>query len=173
MNATEELPFIKLRAIEPEDLDMLYTVENDIEHWEIGTTNVPYSRYLLHDYIANASADIYADGQVRLIIEDENKQFVGMVDIVNFTPQHSRAEVSIIIIKERRRLGYATATIKHVKEYAHNVLHLHQLYAIVDKANTNSYRLFKKIGFNTSGELNDWLYDGTKYKDAVLLQCIL
>ena len=60
---------VKLRAMEPEDLDMLYMIENDRKLWDVGVTNVPYSRYVLHDYIANSSGDIYTDHQVRLIIE--------------------------------------------------------------------------------------------------------
>ena len=44
---------VSLRAIEPEDLDLLYRIENDRNLWNVGTTNVPYSRYTLHDYIAN------------------------------------------------------------------------------------------------------------------------
>ena len=51
-------PEVKLRAMEPEDLDLLYSIENDMVLWNVGTTNVPYSRYVLHDYIANSSCDI-------------------------------------------------------------------------------------------------------------------
>ena len=40
---------VRLRAMEPEDLDLLYEIENDIETWHVGAGNVPYSRYLLHD----------------------------------------------------------------------------------------------------------------------------
>ena len=63
-------PIVHLRAIEPEDLDLLYRIENDVKLWNVGTTNVPYSRYTLHDYVANASDDIYTDRQVRLMVED-------------------------------------------------------------------------------------------------------
>ena len=63
---------VRLRAMEPEDLDFLYAMENDKEVWDVGCTNVPYSRYVLHDYIANASNDIYADGQVRMVMEDRH-----------------------------------------------------------------------------------------------------
>ena len=38
------LPTVHLRAIEPEDLDLLYRIENDVKLWNVGTTNVPYSR---------------------------------------------------------------------------------------------------------------------------------
>ena len=67
MNSSK--PSIRLRAIEPEDLDLLYRIENDVKLWNIGTTNVPYSRYILHDYVANASDDIYTDRQVRMMVE--------------------------------------------------------------------------------------------------------
>ena len=66
------LPPVNLRAMEPEDLDLLYTIENNRELWNVGTTNVPYSRYALHNYIASSSSDIYVDRQVRLMIEDES-----------------------------------------------------------------------------------------------------
>ncbi len=76
--------------MEPEDLDVLYQIENDPGTWCVGVVNVPYSRYLLHDYIANATGDIYADKQVRLMIENVEGACVGMVDLVNFDPRHSR-----------------------------------------------------------------------------------
>ena len=55
---------IHLRALEPEDLDFLYEMENDESLWEMGGTNVPYSRQVLLDYITTATADIYTDKQV-------------------------------------------------------------------------------------------------------------
>ena len=82
--------------MEPEDLDMLYGIENDSEVWDVGDNNVPYSRYILHDYIAHAQADIYVDRQVRMVIVNAEGTAVGVVDVVNFSPTHRRAEVSII-----------------------------------------------------------------------------
>ena len=61
-------PNIRLRALELEDLDFLYHIENDDRLWELGVSNVPYSRRVLLDYITSASADIYVDNQVRLIV---------------------------------------------------------------------------------------------------------
>ena len=31
-------PSVRLRAMEPEDLDTLYQMENDVEIWNVGTT---------------------------------------------------------------------------------------------------------------------------------------
>ena len=85
---------IILRALEPEDLDVLYSIENDIELWNVGYTTVPYSRYLLHDYIANSTCDIYADKQLRLLaVTKDGGDVVGIVDITDYNPQHNRAEL--------------------------------------------------------------------------------
>ena len=99
------LPAIHLRAMEPEDLDMLYTIENDQRLWGVSATNVPYSRYTLHDYIANAAGDIYTDRQVRLIIENEQQDVIGILDLINFDPRHRRAEVGIVIQQPYRSQG--------------------------------------------------------------------
>ena len=81
---SRELPDVTLRAMEPEDLDVLYTIENDDKLWTVGSTNVPYSRYALYEYVANTSGDIYADRQVRLMVCNEQEEVVGIVDLMDF-----------------------------------------------------------------------------------------
>ena len=164
---------IKLRAIEPEDLDLLYQIENDTSLWNVGCTNVPYSRYTLHDYIANSSDDIYADRQLRLIIEREDGGTVGMIDLMNFSPQHLRAEVGIVILNSERRKGYGLAALHQLCVYARQVLHLHQLYGIVADGNESALRLFEKADFQQQSVLHEWLFDGKNYKDAVIMQYAL
>jgi diamine N-acetyltransferase len=163
-------PTIHLRAIEPEDLDLLYRIENDVKLWNVGTSNVPYSRYTLHDYVAHASADIYTDRQVRMMVENEQHEIVGIVDVVNFDPSNCRAEVGLIILNEYRRQGYGSRTLEAVADYALNVLHLHQLFAYIDDTNEASLGLFQKMGYEISATIKDWLYDGKKYRAAVLAQ---
>lgn len=165
----EELPEVTLRAMEPEDLDFLYRIENDTEVWDVGSTNVPYSRYALHEYIACAKNDIYADRQVRLIIENCRKQIVGLVDLINFDPRNMRAEIGILIQKAHRRKGYAQSALCKLTRHAFASLHLHQLYAIIPEENDASLRLFKTNGFTHTATLNDWLHSGNGYQKAYLL----
>lgn len=166
------LPDIRLRAIEPEDLDLLYEIENDMTLWNMGVTNVPYSRYTLHNYIATASNDIYVDRQVRMMVENGEKVVVGIVDIVNFDPSHSRAEVGLIILNAFRRKGYGQAVLGAIADYALQTLHLHQLFVFVDSRNEASLNLFGKMGYQSSATVHDWLYDGRKYHDALLMQLV-
>lgn len=166
------IPEIRLRAIEPEDLDLLYKIENDKTLWNVGITNVPYSRYTLHNYIATASNDIYVDRQVRMMVENAEGEIVGIVDIVNFDPSHSRAEVGLIILDAFRRKGFGHAVLKAIADYALQTLHLHQLFAYVDARNEASVKLFARLGYQSSATIRDWLYDGRDYHDAVLMQLV-
>ena len=173
LNAEKAMAVVRLRAMEPEDLDALYRIENDRDVWDVGENNVPYSRYILHDYIANASADIYADKQVRMVVENEEGQLVGVADVVNFCPSHARAEVSIVICREHRKKGYARAAIRQIMEYALRTLHLHQLYAVVREDNMPSLNLFSSLGFKSKMVLEDWLFDGKDYHNALVMQFFL
>lgn len=161
---------IRLRAIEPEDLDLLYRIENDMKLWNVGASNVPYSRYTLHDYIANAADDIYVDRQVRMMVENQAGEVIGIVDIVNFDPSNCRAEVGMIILDAYRRQGYGSRVVDAIGTYALNILHLHQLFAFIDTRNEACRRLFTAKGYQESAVIKDWLYDGTGYHDAVLMQ---
>ena len=156
--------------MEPEDLDVLYQIENDPGTWCVGVVNVPYSRYLLHDYIANATGDIYADKQVRLMIENVEGTCVGMVDLVNFDPRHSRAEVGVVIQERYRRRGDATEALRLALDYAREVVYLHQVYGVVSVENEVSLKLFRSLGFEDGVILKDWLYANDTYREAYLLQ---
>ncbi len=61
---------VRLRALEPEDLELLYRWENDPELWEVGNTLALYSRYILKEYIAGSDRSIYESRQLRFMIED-------------------------------------------------------------------------------------------------------
>ncbi|PTL32560.1 GNAT family N-acetyltransferase [Prevotella sp. oral taxon 376] len=164
---------VNFRALEPEDLDMLYKIENDGALWRVGNTNVPYSRYALHDYIAHASNDIYTDKQVRLMIEDAEGHPVGILDLVDFNPKHLRAEVGIVVESRYRHQGLATAALREAIEYSRRVLHLHQIYAVVDMENEEALALFRKQNFTGDTILKHWLFDGKRYHDALMMHFFL
>ena len=164
---------VTLRALEPEDLEILYEIENNSELWDLGVTNVPYSRYVLHDYVAQSRSDIYIDGQVRLAIVGEGNEVVGLADLINFDPKNRKAELGFVIRKEFRRRGFAKATLHQILHYGLHTLHLHQLYAIVATSNTATVNLFQTAGYQPVSVLKEWLYDGKTYYDAYLFQFFL
>ena len=93
---------ISLRAPEPEDLEVMLSFENDAALWELGTATGPYSRYQMKRYIAESQNDLYADGQLRLMIVCEEQGVAGIVDVFSFDARHNRAEVGVVV---RRTCG--------------------------------------------------------------------
>lgn len=167
------LPAISLRALEPEDLDLLYCIENDDALWGVGITNVPYSRFLLHEFLSSSTGDIYTDKQVRLVIENESHQTVGLADLMSFDPKNMKAELGLVILRACRHQGYAAATILKIHDYASRTLHLHQIYVVIAVSNDNTLRLFQQMGYQQSARLADWLFDGEHYHDAIVMQHVL
>ncbi|MBO4821387.1 MAG: GNAT family N-acetyltransferase [Prevotella sp.] len=164
---------LRLRALEPEDLDFLYAIENDVELWDVGNANVPYSRFSLNNYLLSSSSDIYADKQMRLVMEDNHGTPVGLLDIFNFDPRHSRAELGIAVEKRVRNHGYGCKAVRLAVEYAKSVLHLHQLYAVVGAYNSSSLKIFQEAGFSKGATLKEWIFDGQCYHDALVMQIFM
>lgn len=166
---------IRLRALEPEDLDWLYKVENDDTLWQCGNSNVPYSRYVLKNYLTTTSNDLYADGQLRLAIIDKEEQCVmGCVDLIDFTPRHQRAEIGIFLFETYRGKGYALEALNMLCSYARDFLFVHLLYAVVSIRNKSAIKLFERADFKCKSTLNDWLRNSySEYEDALLYSRLL
>lgn len=164
---------VHLRAIEPEDLDVICEMENDPGQWDISNFTVPYSRYVIKQYIENSQCDMFADKQLRMmIVRLEDDVVVGFIDITDFVPMHARGEVGIVIRKNFRGEGYAKDALMLLCDYAFDFLYLKQLIAHVAVDNGVSLQLFVSCGFQQCGVLKSWWFIEGEYKDIVLLQRI-
>lgn len=165
---------INLRAIEPGDLDVMYLWENNIENWLISSTQTPFSKYTLSEYISSVQ-DIYLSKQLRFIIEhNEDSTAIGCIDFFDFDPNHLRAGLGILIGNlNYRKKGYATESIELVIDYAFNHLLLKQLYCNILESNTESLRLFEKFGFEKIGLKKSWIQTPYGFENEWLLQKIL
>jgi diamine N-acetyltransferase len=162
---------ISLRAIEPEDIELLYQWENNIEIWNVSNTRTPFSRYILAEYLKESAKDIYETKQLRLIIQDENLEPVGAVDLFEFDPYHMRAGIGILIHDAKNRNhGYATDALNAIFSYALEILGLKQLYANISATNEISIHLFEKVGFEKTGTKKNWLKTLNGWEDEVFMQ---
>lgn len=160
----------RLRAPEPEDLDCMMQFENTPSLWEVSNATGPYSRFYLKQYIESNKNDLYADNQLRLMIESPEKEVVGIIDIFNFEPFHNRAEVGIVIADHSRRLGIGLLALELLTKHCFDYLGIHQLYAFIDVTNEACRRLFQKGGFEECALLKDWMRTGKTYRDVVMVQ---
>ena len=164
---------INLRALEPEDLEFLYKIENNESFWEVSHTQTPFSKYVLKQYLENAHLDIYETKQLRLIIEENSTQKqVGMIDLFDFNPKHKRAGIGILIHPDFQKKGFASEALSLLIKYAFTYLGLHQLYANITEDNIKSISLFKQQNFKKVGLKKDWLLCEGNFKDEVLFQLI-
>ncbi len=152
--------YISLRAIEPGDIDVIYRWENDTENWKVSNTQVPFSRFVLEQYIATAHQDIYSVKQLRLIICNGENKSVGCIDLFDFDPNHLRSGIGILIAdKSDRRKGYASEALELLIKYCFSTLNLHQLYSNITSDNEASVLLFQKHGFQITGIKKQWIRD--------------
>ena len=173
VNIVLEGKHCSLRALEPEDLDFLYVLENDVEVWEVSNTLRPYSRAVLKTYLENASRDIYEVKQLRLCVCNDKQELIGLVDLFDFDPKHLRAGIGIIIKNPLdRNKGIGAEALELLINYAFSVLDLRQVYANILEDNTASIHLFEKLGFERVGVKKDWIRWGGVFKNELLYQKI-
>lgn len=162
---------IRLRAVEPEDLDVLYGWENDSDLWKYGSSIAPFSRFVIKQYLVDSKQDIYQNRQLRLMVErKEDNTAIGTVDLYDFDLFHKRAGVGILIDRKYRGKGYARQTLLLLDTYCFGFLNLNQLYSFVSEKNTESIGLFKKAGYIVSGTLKKWSFSGDSFEDVQVMQ---
>lgn len=164
---------IKLRALEPEDLQFLYQIENDTTFWEVTNVLHPVSLYSLRKFIEEESQDIYTTKQKRWVIAQKDTSLpVGFIDLYDFDPTHSRAGVGIVVTPSHQQKNVASQALDCLISYAFSYLGVRQLYAHIPEDNTASLRLFEKHAFECTGTLIDWIQYRGGFKNVKMYQRI-
>ena len=148
--------YIFLRALESNDIDYLFLVENNEKYWSISDVQVPFSKYILTSYLENSDMDIYKVKQLRLVISDYEYNTIGLIDLFDIDFKNKRAGVAIIINDDKQMQGYAKEAIKFLINYSKTHLSLHQLYCNVLEDNIQSLNLFKSANFVEIGLKKDY-----------------
>lgn len=154
---------IKLRKIEPTDLPFLYLWENDASAWADGTNHNPLSQQDLREYIKSTTGDIYRDGQLRLVITEDDAT-LGCIDLFDFDPRNRRAAIGQYVAPEFRGKGVGRKALEQLETYVFRHLNLRVLYAVIASSNTACSALYEKAGYIPSSPLQAW----TLESDAVV-----
>lgn len=162
-----------LRALEPDDLDILYDTENDKSLWKYSNTSSPFSKHSLKKFIENSHLDIIEHKQVRLVLSDKNNLPFGFIDLFKYDMINKRAGVGIIIFEKYRSRGLGSISLDLIENYVKKYIPIHQLYANISSENTESIKLFEKHNYLKVGNKKDWIYYNNKYFNELLYQKIL
>ncbi|MBO73254.1 MAG: GNAT family N-acetyltransferase [Flavobacteriales bacterium] len=163
---------VALRALEPSDLDLIYSWENNPEVWEVSHTLVPFSKFVLMQYLKTQHLDIYTSKQLRLVIENKNSDSIGLIDLFEFEPKHKRVGVGVLVDEKSRGKGYAREALSILEEYCFKHLDLKQIYANIGSKNKVSLQLFEGLGYQKVGVKKDWIKTTNGFEDEILYQKI-
>src|SRR5574344_1195365 len=120
---------VHLRALEPEDLSLLYQWENDTELWTLSNTLAPFSKAVLERFIETSAADIFVNKQLRMMIDEVNRHHrVGTLDVFDFAPAQRRAGLVSFGQKDSRCQVSAMESILLAKHFLFEVLNFHQIF---------------------------------------------
>src|SRR4051812_46914590 len=104
---------ISLRALELSDAAILYIWENDPSVWPVSLTQIPFSRFILEEFVNSAHNDIYTNRQLRLMVSlNDGNVTTGIIDLFEFEPQHARCGIGIYIHEDSRNKGFALECIE-------------------------------------------------------------
>lgn len=165
---------ISLRALEPSDAATLYLWENNLQLWTVSFTQMPFSKFILEEFVNTAHNDFYTNKQLRMMINRiDTNDTVGIIDLFDFEPQHLRCGLGIYIHADFQKKGFASESIDLMKQYCFEVLLLKQIYVHVSEDNTASIALFEKAGFEKSGLKKCWHKTGLNtYSNVWFMQYI-
>lgn len=119
----------------------------------------------MHQYIESTTGDIYRDGQLRLIIEDQ-QQVLGCIDLFDFDARNRKAAIGMYVAPQARGKGVGKQAVQLLLDYAFGFLHLRMLYAVISVHNTACSHIYEQMVFTPSAHLRNWTLEG----DAVLWQ---
>lgn len=125
--------------------------ENDPLHWPISEQIGPFSKTQIMDFIEN-SADLYAQGQIRRMIIDEEDEILGAIDVFEFEPSSKSAGIGIMIaeVKDRRK-GFAKDALLSLVQHYREEKRLKLLKCLIHFDNEGSMALFENCGFTATG----------------------
>ncbi len=165
---------IYVRALEPEDLEFFYQVENSIENWRWGSQNNLLSRYDLKRFIDSSHQNIFESGQKRFAVCDrQTDQIIGSLDLFDFDLHSRRIAVGMIIYDPHRRgAGVGQEMLDWAVKFCFEELSLHQIYAEIQSSNIACLSLFTKYGFSHCGTKKDWILHAGEFQSVESYQLI-
>jgi RimJ/RimL family protein N-acetyltransferase len=160
---------IRLRAIEPDDSEFFFTALQDasIQKYE-SDIRIPMSLKACNDLVLSEASKGNDNDSPFLIIEDVQKNKVGMI-----SPSYEDKRVGVftcgIFIKpEYQRKGYAREALSLVLKFYFDQLRCQKFNVSVYEYNNASNRLCEKMGLIMEGRRRKTAYADGKYYDEIL-----
>ncbi|MDQ3618463.1 MAG: spermidine N1-acetyltransferase [Pseudomonadota bacterium] len=159
---------VTLRPLERSDLHFVHLLNNNravMGYW----FEEPYESFVELEELYRKH--IHDQSERRFIIENDEHERVGLVELVEIDHLHRRGEFLIMISPEQQGRGLARAATRRAINYAFRVLNLYKLYLLVDVDNARAIRIYEGAGFKREGVLVDEYFSDGRYR-SVIRMCL-
>ena len=159
---------VRLRAMEPGDLEDAYKWANDREVtlW-LTSPRYPMSRKAEQEWI---DAPTNSFGGVRLAIDTKDGKHIGEINLHRVNPEDRKAALGIMIgEKDHWSNGYGTDAIKTLVSFAFDEMNLHRVWLHAFADHEQAISCYLKCGFREEGRLRQEVYQDGRYYDVILM----
>lgn len=161
---------VRLRAIEPADVDVVCAWNQDSEMARhLDFVWPPQSRESVRQWAERTATREPKDDVHFFIIENLAGEAVGQIDTHHVDRRVGAFSYGISIRAEHRRRGYAAAAVLLVLRYYFDELRYQKVTVEVHADNPDSLRLHERLGFQVEGRLRRMLYVHGQYVDVFML----
>jgi RimJ/RimL family protein N-acetyltransferase len=162
---------IRLRAIERDDLDMLFRWWNDPELWVlIGSRKRISGRDELESWYEGELEKTSPQEGRTFAIDDESGEVVGTAWYGPYEAGDRQSTVGLYIGPEAKRgQGLGTEALRTLLRYLFDELGLHKARLFVQDENDAAIALYRKLGFAEEGRLREHRFYGGAFHDFLAM----
>jgi RimJ/RimL family protein N-acetyltransferase len=164
---------VRLRALEPSDVENAYKWVNDREVTHYLMVRYPWSRVQEEKYLNENSARENNFEDVRLAIETLDGKHIGMTGLHRARPEDRSAELGILIgDKSFWSSGYGTDTVQTLLRFAFDQMNLHKVALGVFEYNERGQACYRKCGFVEEGRFREEYFQDGRYWDVIRMSIL-
>jgi len=160
---------VRMRPLEPTDLERAYTWVNDPEVIRYLALRYPMSRKDEQRWLEEAPTNSFAGG-VRLAIETKDGVHIGNLDLHQANAEDRKAGLGIMIgDKDYWSNGYGTDATVTLLRFAFQEMNLNRVWLHVFEFNERAISCYKKCGFQVEGRLRQHRFSQGRYWDTIVM----
>lgn len=162
---------IRLRALERDDLDSLFTWWNDPALWALigSRKRISGSEELEHWFEGELDKGSPQEGRT-FAIDDEKGHLIGTAWYGTYEAADRQATVGLYIGDgEKRGKGYGTDALRTLCAYLFDELGLHKARLYVALENAPAIAVYFKLGFVEEGRLREHRFYGGKFHNFLVM----
>lgn len=106
------------------------------------------------------------------IVHRTTSKLIGTCGLINWEPNHARAEIGYVLARPYWGMGYMTEAVQAVISFGFHAMLLNRIQATCMLENIASARVMEKVGMQYEGILHEYAFIREQYRDLKLYAII-